>query len=109
MEEAAGLFRITAPIRASKEVISRNGVPRGMAITLKPPTSYKAAVLSFWGDGESQVNVRVNVNGLLYAIIPGNTIRVVVLVDSSLELVAENTDVSTDRYHPTIEILSLYW
>jgi hypothetical protein len=109
MEEAAGLFRITAPIRASKEAISRSGVPRGMSRTLKPSTRYKAAVLSFWGDGESPVRVWVNIGGIPYTIIPGNIVRVVVVADSTVELVAENTDTTTDRYHPTIEILSLSW
>jgi hypothetical protein len=109
MEEAAGLFRIAAPIRASKEVISRSGVPRGMGRTLKPFTRYKAAVITFWGDGEPQVNVWVYIDGLPYVAFPGNTVRVVVIADSNVELIAENTDPLSDRYHPTVEILSLYW
>jgi hypothetical protein len=107
----AGLMKITIPpapeITASKELINRNLVGAGQTVTVKPSTNYKFAVILFHGNGDSAVEVRIQ--GDTTRTIRGNEQGIEVLANESITITASNSDSSTSRYYPTIEILSLSW
>jgi hypothetical protein len=109
----AGLMKITTPpppppnIVASKEVIARNLVGAGLTITLKSSTNYKFAIILFHGDGESDVEVRIQ--GETTRTIRGNEQGIELIANESITITAYNSDPNINRYHPTIEILSLAW
>jgi hypothetical protein len=109
----AGLMKITAPpptppsITASKEIIARNLVGAGLTVTLKPSTNYKFAILLFHGDGEADVEVRIE--GETTRTIRGNEQGIELIANESITISAYNSDPNINRYHSTIEILSLSW
>jgi hypothetical protein len=109
----AGLMKITAPpppppsITASKEIIARNLVGAGLTVTIKPSTNYKFAIMLFHGDGEADVEVRIQ--GETTRTIRGNEQGIEVLANESITITAYNSDPNYNKYHPTIEIVSLSW
>jgi len=109
----AGLMKITTPpppppnITASREIIARNLVGAGLTITLKPSTMYKFAIMLFHGDGEADVEVRIQ--GETTRTIRGNEQGIELIANESITITAYNSDPNINRYHPTIEILSLSW
>ncbi len=106
----AGLMKITTPpanITANKELIARNTVGAGLTATVKPSTNYKFAIILFHGDGESDVEVRIQ--GETNRTIRGNEQGIELVANESITITAHNSDSSTSRHHPTIEILSLSW
>jgi hypothetical protein len=109
----AGLMKITAPPpppppEASKEVIARQSIGAGSSVTLKPSTNYKFAILLFHGNGDSQVRLDVTV-GSTTTSVNGDEQAIELLANESISITAVNTDTTTARYTPTIEILSLSW
>jgi len=110
----AGLMRIRTPpppppaIVASKEVIQPRSIEAGGSVTLKPPTSYKFAIILFHGDGDSQVRLDI-AKGATTVSIFGNEQAIEVLANESISITAVNTDTATARNTPTIEIVSLSW
>jgi hypothetical protein len=109
----AGLMKITTPpppppnITASREIIARNLVGAGLTITLKPSAMYKFAIMLFHGDGEADVEVRIQ--GETTRTIRGNEQGIELIANESITITAYNSDPNINRYHPTIEILSLSW
>jgi hypothetical protein len=107
----AGLMKITIPppptITASKEIINRNIVGAGATTTLKPSTNYKFAIILFHGDGEADVEVRIQ--GETTRTIRGNEQGIELIANESITITAQNLNTGASRYHPTIEILSLSW
>jgi hypothetical protein len=109
----AGLMKITTPpppppnITASKEVIARNLAGAGLTITLKPSTNYKFAIILFHGDGEADVEVRIQ--GETTRTIRGNEQGIELIANESITITAYNSNPNFNKYHPTIEILSLTW
>ena len=106
----AGLMRITPPppnITASKEVINSGSIAAGQTVTLKPTTNYKFAIMLFHGDGHGDVQVRIQ--GASLRTINGNEQGIELIAMETVTLTAQNTNTSTARNHPTIEILTLSW
>jgi len=107
---AEGLMRITPPppnIVSNKEVINSGSVGANQTITLKPATLYKFAIILFHGDGNSDVEVRLQ--GATLRTINGNEQGIELIADETLTIIARNNNTSTARNHPTIEILTLDW
>jgi hypothetical protein len=110
----AGLMRIRAPpppppsITASKEVIASQSVGAGSSVTLKPTTNYKFAIMLFHGDGDSQVRLDIT-KGATTISIYANEQAIELLANESISITAVNTDTTTARNSPTIEIVSLSW
>ncbi len=113
-EEAVGLMKITAPtpaLASTREVLNPQSWGAGFVGTLKAPTVYKHAVISFYGNGDPQIIVRVYFGGgySVYVEVRGNEARTVTVANDTIQIMAENTDGSTSRTTPRIEILSLSW
>ena len=110
----AGLMRIRAPpppppaIVASKEVIQPQSIGAGGSVTLKPPTSYKFAIILFHGNGDPQVRLDITRNGVTESLY-GNEQAIEVLANESISITAVNTDTASPRSTPLIEIVSLSW
>jgi hypothetical protein len=107
---AAGLMRITPPpvnIVATKEIIITNPVGAGQTVTLKTATNYKFAIMLFHGDGSGDVQVRIQ--GDTTRTINGNEQGIELIAGETVTLAAQNTNTTTSRNHPTIEILTLGW
>jgi hypothetical protein len=106
----AGLMKITIPtinITSSKELIARSSVGAGQTVTVKPSTNYKFAIILFHGDGEADVEVRIE--GETTRTIRGNEQGIELVANESITITAQNSNTSISRFHPTIEILSLTW
>jgi hypothetical protein len=106
-----GLMKIRIPppaITPNKEVISRQSVGAGATVTLKPSTTYKYATILFHGDGDSQVRIDV-VKGDTTESILGDEQAIEILAGETIEIRAVNTDSSSPRFAPMIEIASLAW
>jgi len=110
----AGLMRIRAPpppppaITASKEVIASQSIGAGSSVTLKPTTTYKFTIILFHGNGDAQIRLDITRNGVTESLY-GNEQAIEVLANESITIVAVNTDTTTARSTPTIEIVSLSW
>jgi hypothetical protein len=107
----AGLMKITAPppaIMSNKEVIASQSVGAGASVTLKPSTAYKFAILLFHGDGDSQVRLNIT-KGATTVSIYANEQAIEILANESIAITAVNTDTTSPRNSPTIEIVSLSW
>jgi len=110
----AGLMRIRAPpppppaITASKETIASQSVTAGGSVTLKPSTTYKFAIILFHGNGDPQVRLDITRNGVTESLY-GNEQAIEVLANESIAITAVNTDTTTARNTPLIEIVSLSW
>jgi hypothetical protein len=108
----AGLMKIRIPpppvITSNKETIASRSVGAGGNATLKPATSYKLAIILFHGDGDSQVRLDIT-KGATTVSIFGNEQAIEVLANESISITAVNTDTTTARNTPAIEILSLTW
>lgn len=106
----AGLMTITAPppnIIVSKEIINSGPIGAGQTVTLRPATLYKFAIMLFHGDGNPDVEVRIQ--GAVTRTINGNEQGIELIGAETVTLIAQNTNPSLTRNHPTIEILSLDW
>ncbi len=106
-----GLMKIRIPAPAithSKEIIPRQSIGSGANVTLKPTTTYKYAVILFHGDGDSQVRIDV-VKGSETESLYGDEQAIEILAGESIEIRAVNTDSSSPRFSPMIEIASLAW
>jgi hypothetical protein len=106
----AGLLRITVPppnIVATKEIINSGSIGAGQTVTLRPATEYKFAIMLFHGDGHGDVQVRIQ--GASLRTINGNEQGIELIGMETVTLVAQNTNTSLTRNHPTIEILTLDW
>jgi hypothetical protein len=113
-EGAVGLMKITAPppaLASTREVLNPQSISPGFFTTIKASTFYKHAVISFYGNGDSQIIVRVYFGGgySVYVEVRGNEPRTVTVANDTIQIMAENTDSSTGRTTPRIEILSLSW
>jgi hypothetical protein len=114
MTNEAGLMKITAPtpaLASTREVLNPQNIPPAFITTIKAPTTYKHAVITFYGNGDSQIIVRVYFGGgySVYVEVRGNEPRTVTVANDTIQIVADNTDTSTSRRTPRIEILSLSW
>jgi hypothetical protein len=114
LEKAKGLLRIREPPPAptpNREIIPPQTISPAFLIPIKPSTFYKHAILAFRGDGEPQIIIRVYYGGWYgsYIGVPGSQARIVTVANTTVELIADNTDSSYSRRTPTIEILSLDW
>jgi len=77
-----GLMRITAPppsIVSNKEIINAATIGAGQTVTLKPATLYKLAIMLFHGDGDADVEVRLQ----------GATLRTINGNEQGIELIAK--------------------
>jgi len=113
-DRVRGLMRVqesTLALTSNKEVIPPQTINASFLITIRGWTFYKHAVLAFRGDGEPQIIIRVYYGGSYasYIGVPGNVPRIVTVADTTVSLVADNTDSISSRVTPTIEILSLSW
>jgi hypothetical protein len=113
-KKAGGLMKITAPpppIASTREILNPQSIPPGLNNSIKAPTFYKHAVISFYGNGDSQIIVRVYFGGgySIWVEVRGNELRTVTVANDTIQIMAENTDSSTSRTTPRIEILSLDW
>ena len=107
---AEGLMRITPPppnIVGTKEVINAGTIAAGQTVTLKPAALYKFAILLFHGDGNPDVEVRLE--GATLRTINGDEQGIELVAAETLTITARNTNTTTSRNHPTIEILTLDW
>jgi hypothetical protein len=105
-----GLMTITAPppnIVASKEIINTGPIGAGQTVTLKPATDYKFAVMLFHGNGNPDVEVRLQ--GATLRTINGNEQGIELVAGETMTITARNNNASLTRNHPTIEILALDW
>jgi hypothetical protein len=105
-----GLMRITLPlpnIAASKEIINASPVAAGQTVTLKPAAPYKFAIMLFHGDGNPDVEVRLQ--GATLRTINGNEQGIELVAEETITITARNNNASLTRNHPTIEILTLDW
>jgi hypothetical protein len=106
----AGLLRITAPppnIVATKDIISSGSIGAGQTVTLRPATEYKFAIMLFHGDGNPDVEVRLQ--GATLRTINGNEQAIELVAEETITITARNNNASLTRNHPTIEILALDW
>jgi hypothetical protein len=113
-KKAVGLMKITAPppaLASTREVLNPQSIAPGFNTTIKAQTYYKHAVISFYGNGDPQIIVRVYFGGgyAVYVEVRGNEARTVTVANDTIQIMAENTDGSTSRMTPRIEILSLAW
>jgi len=112
-EEALGLMKITAApaLASTREVLNPQSISPAFLTTIKAPTFYRHAVITFYGNGDPQIIIRVYYGGSYasYIGVPGNVPRIVTVANTTVELVADNTDSTNSRVTPTIEILSLSW
>jgi hypothetical protein len=107
----AGLMKITAPppsITASKELVASRSVGAGASVTLKPSTTYRFAIILFHGNGDPQIRLDITRNGVTVSIY-GNEQAIELLANESITITAVNTDTTTARNTPLIEIVSLSW
>jgi hypothetical protein len=105
-----GLLRITAPppnIVASREIINTGPIGAGQTVTLKPATDYKFAIMLFHGDGNPDVEVRLQ--GATLRTINGNEQGIELVAGETMTITARNNNASLTRNYPTIEILALDW
>jgi hypothetical protein len=110
-EGAAGLMKITAPpppppLTVHKEVFDQRTIPPGMTVTIKAPTFYKHAIVVSYGDGNSDIIIRVFI-GARQLDVGGNEYKVLVVGNDTLEIRATNTSSTLRRTTPRIEIISL--
>jgi hypothetical protein len=106
--KAAGLMIITAPpptILASKEIIPAAPLGPGQTVTIKPPTNYRLAIMLFHGDGNGDVEVRIQ--GATTRTINGNEQGIELIAVETVSLTAYNSNSTLTRFHPTIEILAM--
>jgi hypothetical protein len=113
-EGAVGLMKITPPppaLVSTREVLNPQSIPPGISTTIKAPTTYKHAAISFYGNGDSQIIVRVYFGGgySVFVDVRGNEPRTVTVANDTIQIMAQNTDSSVSRTTPRIEILSLSW
>jgi hypothetical protein len=106
-------MKITIPpppppnITANKEIINRSIVSAGLTTTIKPATNFKFAIILFHGNGDPQVEVRLE--GETTRTIRANEQGIEVIANENITIRAVNSDPNVGRNHPTIEILSLDW
>jgi hypothetical protein len=108
----AGLARLTAPeqqkVTSSKELIDRYVVEPGQSYTLKSTTNYKFAIILFHGDGDAEITIEI-LRGGTFTSLYGNQQAIELIANEAIRIEAFNTDKSSSRQTPTIEILSLSW
>ena len=106
----SGLMKVKQPtITSNKQIISQQRLMAGATgVSLLPATTYKFAIVLFHGDGDQQVNLTITINGAqttLYA----NEQAIELLANQEISITADNTDTTSERNTPTIEVLSLAW
>jgi hypothetical protein len=110
-EGAVGLMKVTPPplpLTVYKEVLNQQTIPPGMTFTIKAPTFYKYAIVVCYGDGSPLIIIRVFI-GARQLDVGGSEYKVLAVGNDTLEIRAENTDTSTSRITPRIEIIYLSW
>jgi hypothetical protein len=114
MTNEAGLMKITAPappLASTREVLNPQSIPPAFITSIKAQTYYRHAVITFYGNGDPQIIVRVYFGGgySVYVEVRGNEPRTVTVANDTIQIIADNTDSSNSRMTPRIEILSLSW
>jgi hypothetical protein len=107
-----GLMKISKPtqitITSNKQVIQPQSLNAGATATLLPQTTYKFAIILFYGDGDPQIQLSIVVGSNTYTL-NGDEQAIEVLADESITITASNTDTANPHNTPTIEIAYLTW
>jgi hypothetical protein len=99
------LQKFAVGISPSEETIAPQSVGAGGSATLKDTgtTPITFATVTFQGDGNAQVRYDVTIGGTTYSLY-ANAIGIAVIVNSTLKIVAVNTDTASARSTGTIVI-----
>jgi len=93
---------------SGKQIIQKQVLDPGATATLLPSTSYKFAIILFHGDGDPQVELTVKVDDKVYTL-SGDEQAIEVAANETAEITAVNTDTTSPRNTPTIEMASISW
>ena len=101
-----GLMKFPIPT-SNKQLISSTSVPASGSATLLSSTAFKFAIILFHGDGDSDITVTIA--GATNRSIAGNQSGIETIANETISITASNSNTTTAKNTPTIEILSLQW
>ena len=94
-------------IRSNEFIIPKQSVPPGASVMLLQPTYYRYALILFYGDGGSTVELDIKI-GNRSTTIHGYTQAIGVVTEDMLEITARNVGAGSQETQ-TIEIAYLLW
>jgi hypothetical protein len=104
-----GLMKIRRVlITSGKQIIQQRALDPGATTTLLPATTYRFAIILFHGDGDPQVQLTIQVNNKVYMLY-GDEQAIELIANESITITATNTDTTSPRSTPTIELVHLTW
>jgi hypothetical protein len=94
-------------LTSNKQLISSVSVPASGSATLLNSTSFKFAIIFFHGDGDADITVTIA--GATNRNIAGNQMGIEPIANETISITASNSNTTTAKNTPTIEILMLGW